>query len=112
MSIESMPRQRHWNHVATPVPLTRHESYGTSLPGVLAKSARTPGYRLLAAIAAPGCQVSGLKPRQPGNPATQQPGNWATWQPGNLATWQLGNWATGQPGNWATRQPGNWATGQ
>src|SRR4029077_1566174 len=27
-------------------PLTRHESYSPSLPGVLAKSARTPGYRL------------------------------------------------------------------
>ena len=36
----------------TPVPLTRHQIHQARLPGVLAKSARTPGYPLVSAIAA------------------------------------------------------------
>jgi len=34
------------------VPLTRHEIHNHPFPGVLAKTARTPGYRLYAADAA------------------------------------------------------------
>jgi hypothetical protein len=42
-----VPRQRHWSDRGLhPVPLTRHDFRSHRVPGVLAKTARTPGYLL------------------------------------------------------------------
>jgi hypothetical protein len=45
--LKFVPRQRHWMIGAfIPVPLTRHKTKKPGDQGLLAKSARTPGYRL------------------------------------------------------------------